>query len=165
MGKTLLCKKLAEKFSSSGLMVSGILSIKRTENRSGRKIFAQIINSKEEREIAVFEPGWDADFPIRDWRLNQENLEWADKMIRNLLPADVIIIDELGYLEFEMGRGLVSGIDILESGEYMAAFVVIRTSLIKAAREKIQIHEVIHINQSTDIEKTANNLFDQVLNR
>jgi len=86
-------------------------------------------------------------------------------MIRNLLPADVIIIDELGYLEFEMGRGLVSGIDILESGEYMAAFVVIRTSLIKAAREKIQIHEVIHINQSTDIEKTANNLFDQVLTR
>jgi len=38
MGKTLLCKKLAEKFSSSGLMVSGILSIKRTENRSSRKI-------------------------------------------------------------------------------------------------------------------------------
>jgi len=164
-GKTLLCERMIEEFSSAGFAAKGILSIKRTEIEGGRKIFARNIESNTEREIAIYNPGWDEDFPKRDWQMNHKNLEWADAIIRKSVPADILFIDELGYLELQKGSGLVSSFEILESGKYSFAFIVVRPSLFDLAKKKMQIDGVIYINPSTDIEKTAISLSDQVLNK
>ena len=52
------------------------------------------------------------------------------------LPCDLLVVDELGPLEFERGRGWTAGLAAVDSGAYGAALVVVRSGLLERARTR-----------------------------
>jgi hypothetical protein len=49
------------------------------------------------------------------------------------VPCGLLVVDELGPLEFERAQGWLSGLTALDSGEYELGLVVIRPELMGAA--------------------------------
>jgi len=53
-----------------------------------------------------------------------------------------LIVDELGPLEFEREEGWIAGVSAVDSGEYQAALVVIRPSLLMMASQRWKVSRV-----------------------
>jgi hypothetical protein len=47
-----------------------------------------------------------------------------------------LVIDELGPLEFNQGKGLVSALTLIDAQRYNLSFVVIRPSLLQLAKTR-----------------------------
>ena len=57
-------------------------------------------------------------------------------MPKEIEVGDVIIIDELGPLEFEKGLGLIEGLRLIDEKRFQAVFVVVRPNLLETARTR-----------------------------
>ena len=49
------------------------------------------------------------------------------------VPPRLLVVDELGPLEFVRGVGLMAGLAAVDEGRYAAAFVVVRPALVDEA--------------------------------
>jgi hypothetical protein len=56
-------------------------------------------------------------------------------------------VDELGPLEFRLGKGWQAGLDILDSGQYCLAFTVIRPEFLPLAKQRWPSAKLIWLNQ------------------
>jgi nucleoside-triphosphatase THEP1 len=78
-----------------------------------------------------------------DWQFNPETLEQGNRAVSMLsarledptveYPRHLLIMDELGPLEFTRRQGLVAGIDLISKRRYQLACVVIRPGLLLQA--------------------------------
>src|SRR4030043_156033 len=50
----------------------------------------------------------------------------------------LLIVDELGPLELELGQGLVAALAVLNEGAFSLALVVVRPELLDTLREQLQ---------------------------
>ena len=55
-------------------------------------------------------------------------------MLSQAESCDLLVIDEVGPLEVERGKGWVSAFDVLRAGDYVLALLVVRLELIAQAR-------------------------------
>lgn len=72
-------------------------------------------------------------------------LAWAEGFLSALPGGDLIILDELGPLEFEQNRGLVSGLGLIDSRRYRLSCAVIRPELVGAALSRWPWGEVVDL--------------------
>ena len=165
-GKTILCQKIIASLKASRLKISGILSpgVYQGQNKIG--IYAENISSLERKLIARYSPGWDHKCPQREWQFNLKEIEWGNRVIEASIPTDILIIDELGYLEFEKNMGWTSAFSVIKTQNYHAAVVVIRPDLLVFAKnewENAQILNIESIGQIDELEKyMLNQLLDTV---
>ena len=105
VGKTTLCFNLIENLKFMRYSVAGIISpgIYHDEVKVG--INALNIKSGENVKLADYSPGWDIENPIRIWKMNSKAIPWGNDVLTKSIPCDVLIIDEIGYLEFENNHG------------------------------------------------------------
>ena len=89
-------------------------------------------------------------------------LDWGDVVIQNSVPTNILIIDELGYLEFEKKMGWISAFKILDEGDYKNAIVVVRASLLGKALEKFENAVVIAVKNPTQIKEHTSFLVSQI---
>jgi hypothetical protein len=73
-------------------------------------------------------------------------LQWCNKALQNATPCDLLIIDELGPLEFDRGEGLLAGFEANDSRQFKASLTVVRTSLLERACDRWPDAEVLIIN-------------------
>lgn len=71
-----------------------------------------------------------------DWQMMAKTLEWGNALLARLQPCDLFILDELGPLEFQNGVGLTAGLDFVDAHRGFPLFVVVRPSLLDAARQR-----------------------------
>jgi iron complex transport system ATP-binding protein len=135
-GKTTWCSRLATLAAETGMEVSGILSP--GIYKGGRKIGigAKDLNTGEERQLARLRDSEDAELATPRWTFDLDTLKWANTALATSPTADLLIIDELGPLEFLRGEGLISGLDRIDTGNYRVACVVIRSSLLPKALQR-----------------------------
>ncbi|MHB0988312.1 MAG: nucleoside-triphosphatase [Bellilinea sp.] len=136
-GKTTLCRRLAAEAQSLGWDVAGVVSPAVFEGGDKSGIEALDLRSKESRLFArrpvdpdgapSHRPGWVYD-PIA--------LAWGNQILRSAIPCDMLVVDELGPLEFEAGQGWNAGLKALDSRAYQVALVTIRPELLAAARQR-----------------------------
>jgi nucleoside-triphosphatase len=69
------------------------------------------------------------------WVFDPRTLEWGNQVLSSATPCGLLMVDELGPIEFEKGLGLQNGISAVNSGEYQAAVVVIRPELLEKAQQ------------------------------
>ncbi len=62
---------------------------------------------------------------------------------RASVPCDLLVIDELGPLEFNLKVGWLSALDVVKTGQFSLALVVIRPELLEPAREILRPDETI----------------------
>jgi nucleoside-triphosphatase THEP1 len=134
-GKTLTCQRMVQVAASRGLVTAGVVSpgLFRLGEKVG--ITAVDLRSGETRELArrQREPqpnclGWDFD---------EGALAWSDVVVAAAPPCDLLVIDELGPLEIELGKGMTSAFAVLRERRYRLAVVVVRPALIDAFRVKL----------------------------
>jgi nucleoside-triphosphatase THEP1 len=130
-GKTSLLRTLVPELKAQALILSGVISPAVFNFGEKIAIDLQDVTSGETRRMAEKRKEESSGILTDRWVFDSEVLAWGDSILAAVSTCDVLIIDELGPLEFERGQGLQHGLTAVENGEYTLAIVVIRPELIE----------------------------------
>ena len=136
---------------NAGLRVRGVLSPARFVNGKKTGIYALDLGSDERRLMASLFAAEVGGVQTGCWSFDADVLAWQNDCLSTAAPADLIIIDELGPMEFEGQKGLQSAFDVLKGGRYHMALVIIRPEYVDTFKNMaISPHEqeVIVIDDS-----------------
>jgi hypothetical protein len=70
------------------------------------------------------------------WDMDPEVMAWGNAILAEKPDCDVLVMDELGPLEFFRKEGFINGLTLLDRKEFRAAFVVVRSSLLPFAQQR-----------------------------
>lgn len=163
-GKSTVCSRLVELARSAGWQVSGLLSPAVFE--AGQKTGIETIDLRTGRRRLLAarrragQP--QTDLLTDHWQFDAGVLAWGETVLQQATPCDLLVVDELGPLEFERGGGWQAGLAALDWGRYRAGIVVIRPELLAMARRRWPAASPIHLSPATDPE-TGARLAAQVL--
>jgi nucleoside-triphosphatase len=128
-GKTALCLRLAEEARAGRLVVCGILSLPRLVD--GVKVGIDLLDVGSGARCSLAEAHAQTNGPrTASWRFHSGTLAWGSDILRHATPCDLLLIDELGPLELVRGEGWSEAIEMLRSGGYRWAVVVVRPGLV-----------------------------------
>jgi nucleoside-triphosphatase THEP1 len=132
-GKTSLLLEVLEECHTKRIDSAGVLSPAVFED--GKKIAIDLLNVRngERRRLADLRSNQSAEIMTDHWVFDPDVLEWGNSILDGATPCDLLIVDELGPIEFERGLGMQNGIKSVSAGKYLAALVVIRPELIEKA--------------------------------
>ena len=147
-GKTSLCLEIARIAVEADLDVAGLISPAVFEGDRKIAIDAMDLRSRESRRLAILKGGEKTGMDTRRWSFNPEVVSWGNQVLKTAIPCDLLIVDELGPLEFHHQKGWVAGFSSIESRDYQVAVVVVRPSLLDTARRRWEISREIDINSS-----------------
>jgi iron complex transport system ATP-binding protein len=135
-GKTTWCSRLVELAQKRGLKVEGVLSPAVFED--GRKTGIDMVNLQngERRRLAKLREGGPAELATTQWQFDPTVIAWGDHILRDSSGSDLLIIDELGPLEFLRHQGLTEGLRLIDEQRYKVACVVVRSSLLPNALQR-----------------------------
>jgi len=149
-GKTTTCRRLARYAAEKGLSPAGIVCPARFDRGQKVGIFATNLRSQETRLLATSisspKPG------NLGYQFDDSTLAWANSALAEALPCDLLIVDELGPLELEIGQGFTSAFDVLRKGGYRLAVVVVRPRLLGAFATRIGLPFTVHVIQGVSYE-------------
>lgn len=151
-GKTIVCEQVLNKISGTLKTITGVISPGRYEDNKKTGIYCINIANGDKNLLAFYSPGWDERNPQRDWQFIWETLHWGNEVLGNSVPTDLLVIDEVGYLEFEKGEGWANALAALDSRKYQHALVVVRPGLIDNALERYPEGKVFTISSTEDRE-------------
>jgi nucleoside-triphosphatase THEP1 len=159
-GKTNLCIRTVALLQQAGAQVAGVVSPACVEGGRKTGIFVRDIRSGEQRRLAE-RRGRNGSTEL-GWRFDPAALEWGSEMLNAATPCHVLVVDELGPLEFKHNKGWPIAWEILNSRNFTVALIVIRPSLIQALKERLQDHnlEIIPVTSSVP---TAESLSQSIL--
>jgi len=147
-GKSTLIKRLLQDFHKAQFALRGLFSPAIIENRKKKGIAVEDISTGKRMRLAIHEPGWDPEMPDREWKFKKDALRWSNEVLKQIEDIyDVLIIDEIGYLEFEKKQGWESVFSVISDAHYLRAYIVVRTSLIGFAEEKWPDARIIHLSE------------------
>lgn len=135
-GKTTLCTRIADWAAAARLVVAGVLSPAVFEQAEKVGIDVIALRTRERRRLAApYNLAAGATHTQR-WSFDGETLSWGDAVLQSATPCDLLVVDELGPLEFERGEGWLSGLAAVDAGRYRWALVVVRPELLSAATKR-----------------------------
>ncbi len=141
-GKTTFCQQVITFARQQGADVRGLLCPARFEN--GAKVGFDVLDlsSGAQRRLGWHraltpQPAWTTSaVSIGEWLLDGEALEWGNQVLRKSIPCDLLVIDEVGPLEFVAQQGWQAALQVLDSRAYRLALVTVRPSLRALARQR-----------------------------
>ncbi len=146
-GKTTFCHRLIDESRRANQRIGGILCPPVFENGKKIAIDAQNLKTGEQRQLATLRT--DRSSPrgplTTRWRFDAAVLAWGNEVLQTATPCDLLIVDELGPLEFEQNTGWVAGLAALDAGQFRHGMVVIRPELLETARRRWPAARVIEI--------------------
>jgi nucleoside-triphosphatase len=135
-GKTRWCEALVRAARDAGLSVAGLVSPPVLVG--GEKTGIDLLDaaSGERRRLAERAR---ADLPGTEglgWRFDPEALALGNALLARVGTCDLLLVDELGPLEFGRGSGLTAAFTLLDTRRYRLAVVVVRPALVAAAETR-----------------------------
>jgi nucleoside-triphosphatase THEP1 len=132
-GKTTACRHLVERARGLGLTCAGIISPPRLEG--GAKVGIDVVDVRtgERRALAEVD-GRPAALRAGPHRFDEAAVARARDLLDTACPCDILVVDEIGPLELEGGRGWANALEVLRGGEYRLAVAVVRPRLVEAVR-------------------------------
>lgn len=132
-GKTTFCTRLIELARSAGKSIGGVLSPAVVVD--GDKLGIDVIDlcTNERRRLADRFNATNRGPNTQRWSFHADSVAWGNAVLRAATPCDVLIVDELGTLEFDRGEGWQAGLRAIDSGNYRLGVVVIRPELLDVA--------------------------------
>ena len=152
-GKTTWCLEFVRQSHKQGLIVSGLLSP--AVFNGGQKNGIDLLDlATQERRRLAFRPSsnqGETGLVTGAWCLDRDTLTWGNQCLRKQDDADILVLDEIGPLEFIHGKGLLAGLKLIDSGNYRLAIVTIRPSLLENALQRWPHSRVIEPCQEENI--------------
>ncbi|MBN1993764.1 MAG: hypothetical protein JW953_13775 [Anaerolineae bacterium] len=161
VGKTTFCRYLVKLAQETGRQVAGILSLPVFEHNQKVAIAAQNLRTGQRRRLAIRrEAGQQpiAGSPTPGWSFDPAVLAWGNTVLQTACPCDLFIVDELGPLELECGKGWLAGLLALDAGHYRRGLVVIRPELLAVGQKRWPAAEVVSIPPGANLSSMAHNL-------
>ena len=128
-GKSTVCRQAADIAASKQYPCRGIITLRRSPDildaldvRSGQ---VRRLTDASERDTAL---------SLGRYRFDPAAFGWGNDVLASALPCDLLVVDELGPLEFERGQGWMAAFDALVAGSFSLAIVVVRPDLVEQAR-------------------------------
>ena len=140
VGKTTACQHLIRHAQQQGCLVAGLVSP--PVYRSGRKVaidLTNIFNGETRRFATTRERIRSEDktsLSTMDWDFDPTVIAWGNQILDSLPSSPLLILDELGPLEFTKGTGFTSGLQLLDEQLHQTACVVIRSACLSIALER-----------------------------
>ena len=152
-GKTHACAATAARLQDLNWEVVGILSPGAWERKEKVAIDALDLRSGETRRLAERAGvGSEAQGPATPgWRFSTETIAWCNSLLADAIDCDMLVVDELGPLEFESGEGLVQGLQALDKGQFRLGLIVVRLRLLQAARQRWPGAQVFTLRGPTEM--------------
>jgi nucleoside-triphosphatase THEP1 len=150
-GKTTFCHEMLQAARLAGWDAAGLLSPAVFRDGIKDSIWAEDIRSGEKRLLADTHQQTEKDLAFGDWYFNRETLEWGNQVLRSSIPCDLLVIDELGPLEFNLSLGWMSALDVIKTAQFRLAVVVIRPELLEAVQRIIQPTHNIHLSDVHEV--------------
>jgi nucleoside-triphosphatase len=133
VGKTTWCKRLVKIAEANGYTIEGILSPGIFDESKKIGIEVLDLGTGEGKQLAKLREGGRSEISTPRWVFDPQTLKWANQRLENGSESDLLIIDELGPLEFLRNEGLIAGMKRLDRKEFKVACVVVRSSLLQKA--------------------------------
>jgi nucleoside-triphosphatase len=146
-GKTTWLASLAEAALLRGWRVGGVLSPAVFEQGVKTGISLENLATGERRLLARAadraEAGGFSSSHTPGWSFFPAALEWGNQVLAAQPACDLLIIDELGPLEFRQGGGLSAAFDLLARGAYRLACLSVRPELLDTFQQRWPASRVI----------------------
>lgn len=132
-GKTTWCRSLADLAQEQGLIVAGLASP--AVFCDGRKTAIDLLDLScgETRRLAERAGFGTLETAGLGWRFDPATLAWGNALIKSAGACDLLMIDEMGPLEFSGRDGFTAGFTVIDARRYRLAVVVVRPKLIPTA--------------------------------
>jgi len=128
-GKTTFCQHLAARARAWSWDVAGLLSPACLEEGHKIAIAALDLRRGESRILAGTVPHEGA-LRLGMWWFERETLAWGNEVLAQASPCDLLIVDEIGPLELELGLGWTTALEVLSDRAYRVAVAVVRPELV-----------------------------------
>ncbi len=136
-GKTTFCLAALAWAGERGWQVAGLVSPPVLNGGIKVGIDAVDLRSGERRRLARRRTGGSGvGVATASWVFEPETLRWGDQVLAKALPCDLLVVDELGPLEFKRGQGWLAGLTALDSRQYRLGLASIRPELLDLARSR-----------------------------
>jgi nucleoside-triphosphatase len=135
-GKTRWSEALARAARDAGLAVAGLVSPPVLVG--GEKTGIDLLDVASGERCHLAERAR-ADLPGTEglgWRFDPAALAFGNAILARVGDCDLLLVDELGPLEFRRGSGLTAAFALLDSRRYRLAVVVVRPALVAAAQAR-----------------------------
>ena len=146
-GKSAWCAQFIEEARADGLNVGGVLS--RPVLIQERKVGIDLLDliTGEGRRLATPRTAESEGLMTGHWQFEPQTLTWANLILRDLPPCDIVIIDELGPLEFTRDEGLEEGMHIVDDKRFPEMYVVVRPELLSRALQRWPWAQVLDVSR------------------
>lgn len=159
-GKTTFCQRLVDAASEAGWQTAGLISHPVFEGNLKIAIDAEDLSTGDIHRLAAR-----SDTPTpgaRHWKFDEDTLAWGNRVLKASIPVDLLVIDELGPLEFEQETGWQAGLAAVDSRLYAIAIVVVRPQLLGEALLRWDDANLVEIDTREDSENKARILAGQL---
>ncbi len=115
-GKTTLIGQLILTLQQQGVKLSGLTSPAVFEGNQKTGITAVNLATGETRHLAVYDPkpaDPAAEHKPLNWSFDPVVITWGNLVLSNAVPAEVLVVDEIGPLELLRGQGWSEAIPAL----------------------------------------------------
>ncbi len=162
-GKTTFCTRLIELARSDGRSIGGVASPAVVVD--GEKIGIDLIDlhTSERRRLADRFNAANRGPNTQRWSFHAEAMAWGDNVLYAATPCDMLIVDELGTLEFDRGEGWQAGLHAIDAGDYRLGVVVIRPELLVIAQQRWPHAQVLKIDHTDQAAREAERVRQEFL--
>ncbi len=148
-GKSTLVQKLAGFAQAQGWQVAGLTCPAVFSGGQKTAIDALDLATGACKRLAWRrELGSAAGVATSHWSFDSDVLEWGNTVLQAAVPCDLLVVDELGPLEFERGQGWTAGLSAVDGRNYHVALVVIRPELVDVAKNRWPDAQVVPVDRT-----------------
>ena len=160
VGKSTVCRETIALAQAQRHTCGGILTLKRANGA----LDVLDVHKGHVRRLTL-EPGASPAVVQGCFRFDSETLAWGNEALTHATPCHLLVVDELGPLEFERGEGWVRAFDVLHKGDFTLALVVVRPELIVQAQKRFPLGAVTVFSVNTDNRNNLPETLLRILNR
>jgi nucleoside-triphosphatase THEP1 len=132
VGKSTICRETITLARARGYACGGILTLSHPDGA----LDALDVCSGDTRRLTV---GPDVNPAVIQgrFRFDPEALAWGDAALARALACQLLVVDELGPLEVELGGGWLKAFDVLCRSNFALAITVVRPELVVQAQLRL----------------------------
>lgn len=156
VGKTSLMQRLAQAAAGAHWVVRGLLTPARLEAGQKTGIQAVDVSSGDCRLLASRSAGELHGPQIGPWTFDDQVFDWGNAVLKQALPCDLFVLDELGPLEFDRRQGWMAGFDCLDApASYRLTVVIVRPEYVETFLRRCPHAQVVAVEEPGEIDQLA----------
>ena len=144
-GKTSWCLQLVQLAGQHKLSAEGLVSPAVFQAGKKTAIDLMMLPHGPSHRLAIRRQEEAKGVLTEEWHFDESQIAWGERHLASLRNPELLVIDELGPLEFLNGKGWQAAFPLIEQRAYRLAVVVIRPGLLSAAQGRWPWAETWHL--------------------